>query len=85
MISPQAPSLRLELQMQQVPPNPAGFEPLHVPVEWMRYCDVCDLERIFVANTHCGHGLIAKCSHCGDERLAPFTRANSDVEWKELT
>ena len=52
----------------------AGIEVLEVPVEWNRYCIKCDGEYLFVAKRICANGLIGRCSNCGDERIAPFTR-----------
>ena len=52
---------------------------LAVPVEWMRFCWQCDSEQRFVADRVCVSGLLGCCTHCGDERIAPFTRMNSEV------
>jgi hypothetical protein len=52
----------------------AGIEVLEVPIEWNRYCIKCDGEFLFVAKRICANGLIGRCSNCGDERIAPFTR-----------
>jgi hypothetical protein len=52
---------------------------LAVPVEWMRFCFVCDSEQIFVAGWECERGLVGCCLGCGDERIAPFTRMTSEV------
>jgi hypothetical protein len=82
--SPSGPSLRLE--MQQVPPDDvAGVEPLQIPIEFMRFCYACNREAIFVANHECPHGLIGRCSHCGDERIAPFTRTISEAKWEAMS
>lgn len=48
---------------------------LERPVEWMRYCEVCDGEKRFVAEMECQSGLIGYCANCGEEGFAPFTRA----------
>jgi hypothetical protein len=48
-------------------------------VEWMRFCPVCDSEQRFVAGWICDLGLVGCCSTCGDERILPFTRMNSEV------
>ena len=48
-------------------------------VEWMRFCVVCDSEQRFVAGWICDLGLVGCCSGCGDERVLPFTRMNSEV------
>lgn len=50
------------------------------PVEWMRFCFTCESEQRFVADRDCPYGLVGCCTHCGDQRIAPFTRANSEVE-----
>ena len=52
---------------------------LERPVEWMRYCEVCESERRFVADMECATGLIGHCANCGEERIAPFTRTTSEV------
>lgn len=52
---------------------------LATPVEWMRFCPVCNNEQIFVADRECSSGLVGRCSNCGDERIAPFTRTTSEV------
>jgi hypothetical protein len=52
---------------------------LAVPVEWNRFCERCEVEVKFVADRFCIAGLIGECTGCGDERIAPFTRANSEV------
>jgi hypothetical protein len=86
MNSPLIPSLRMELQ--QLPPRDevGGIEPLYIPVEWMRYCEMCESEQCFVARERCATGLICRCSKCGDERIAPFSRSNSvAVVWEVYT
>ena len=60
------------------------IEEMHVPVEWMRYCEECDAERPFVARERCSIGLIATCSTCRDQRLVRFTRVNTDP-WESWT
>ncbi len=52
---------------------------LPIPVEWMRFCDVCQEERRFVAGIVLANGLLGECSSCGDVRVAAFTRVNSEV------
>jgi hypothetical protein len=76
------PVLRQELQ--QVPPVVVGIEEMHIPVEWMRYCEECDAERRFVASERCSIGLIAACTKCGDKRLVRFSRINTDP-WEPWT
>jgi hypothetical protein len=62
-------------------PEPASYpiEPLVVQVEWMRFCETSGAEQRFIADRVCISGLIGRCTHCGDERIAPFTRVNSEV------
>lgn len=53
---------------------------LEVPVEFMRFCDgECLRERRFVHDKLCALGLIGHCTSCGVERIAPFTRVNSEA------
>lgn len=54
----------------------AKLEPI---VEWDRFCRNCDKVVRFVADRVCVSGLIGECIGCGDERIAPFTRMNSEV------
>jgi hypothetical protein len=71
------------------PPNSAGIEDggapiplvavLDLPVEWMRFCDVCDAVTPCKAELECASGLLAVCQFCGAERVARFTRTNSEV------
>lgn len=55
------------------------FLQLDSPVQWMRFCYVCNGDHVFVADRVCNSGLVGTCSNCGDERIAPFTRVNSEV------
>jgi len=52
---------------------------LSVPRQAMRFCLVCEREEIFVAGWQCERGLVGCCMGCGDERVIPFTRTNSEV------
>jgi len=74
----------LRLELQQVPPTLIGIEEMHIPVEWMRYCEECDAERRFVARERCSAGLIATCATCGDNRLVRFSRMSTDP-WEHWT
>lgn len=57
-------------QITLVPP-PVG------PRSWfVDYCEICDEQQVFLVG---GLGLGAWCLGCGDERIAPFTRMNSEV------
>lgn len=53
--------------------------PLRTQVEFTRFCEKCDSGQIFRAGWECDAGLIGCCLGCGDERIAPFTRVNSEV------
>jgi hypothetical protein len=79
------PSLRTELQ-QLSSDQLDGIEIMGIPVEWMRYCEVCDSEQCFIANERCAVGLICHCTKCGDKRLVRFTRTGgiSDA-WEAYT
>jgi len=47
-------------------------------VEWMRWCDFCLGDQIFVADRVSVAGLVGSCSKCGDRRVAPFTRTTQE-------
>lgn len=51
-----------------------GTAVLAVPIEWMRFCDVCESEQRFVADQECEFGLVGRCANCGEERFVRFTR-----------
>jgi len=53
------------------------FPALLRPVEWMDTCGKCGGEQRFVATRAAANGLIGRCAACKDERVAPWTRANS--------
>jgi hypothetical protein len=48
--------------------------PLAVPVEFSRYCVVCDSMQAFIADYETDYGLWGYCRRCGDERIQPWTR-----------
>jgi hypothetical protein len=50
--------------------------PLKTEVHFMRYCEVCDQEELFVAALECEQGLVGCCIGCGAERIAHFTRTS---------
>lgn len=52
---------------------------LSKPVEWSEFCYACQRSTVFVALGICANGYFGECSGCGDERVAPFTRMNSEV------
>jgi hypothetical protein len=53
--------------------------PLATKVEFPRQCPKCGCEQTFVAGWDCDAGLVGCCQGCGDERLMPYTRANSQA------
>ena len=61
----------------ELPFSPARFSIR--PLEWMRYCPVCDSEQVFVATCFVANGLLGKCAKCDDERVVPYTRTNSEA------
>jgi hypothetical protein len=56
-----------------------GVAVLETQVQWNRYCEVCDGDELFIADLRCDRGLIGVCISCGSERIAPFSRVNSEV------
>jgi hypothetical protein len=62
-----------------ISPTEIAVPILKTSVEFTRYCPKCDREQIFVAGWECAQGLVGCCLGCGDERIAPFTRVNSEV------
>ena len=52
---------------------------LRTPVEWMRFCERCESEQIFVAGWQCAERLMGCCLGCGEESVVRFTRTNSEV------
>lgn len=46
----------------------------------MHWCVNCGGEQIFVPVYEIEQGRVGYCLGCGDERIAPFTRMNSEVE-----
>jgi hypothetical protein len=57
-----------------------GLAVLETPVEWQRFCDVCECDRRFLAEFVCADGLLCHCTMCLDQRIAPFTRTTTEVE-----
>jgi hypothetical protein len=55
-----------------------GVAALETPVEWMRFCPVCECETRFMAGWACDSGLIGFCLWCGAEAVIPFSRMNSE-------
>ncbi len=55
-------------------PTTYPIQPLSVLVEWQRVCELSGREEKFVADRVCYFGFIGECTHCGEERIAPFTR-----------
>jgi hypothetical protein len=50
-----------------------------LPKQWSEFCYACDRFCTFAACAVCAEGFIVECLGCGDERIAPFTRANSEA------
>lgn len=48
-------------------------------VQEMQDCKNCGGPQIFVAAWVCEAGLVGCCLGCGAERIAPFTRTNSEA------
>lgn len=65
--------------LPEPPSHPINPLPEAMYVEWMRHCEISGQEEKFVANRVCVSGLIGECTHCGEERIAPFTRGNSEA------
>ena len=57
----------------------ATVTPLPITIQFMRYCPKCNRDQIFVCGWECELGLVGCCLGCGDERIAPFTRTNSEA------
>jgi len=51
---------------------------LEVPVEWPEFCWSCLRECRFISYFTRDEGFIAECLGCGDERVIPFSRENSE-------
>jgi hypothetical protein len=62
-----------------LPRPPEVIASLTPTIEWIRFCYSCNSDQRFVADRACVSGLIGCCSGCGDERIAPFTRSNSEA------
>lgn len=56
-----------------------GIVALDSRVEFPQFCERCDCEQTFVAAWECDLGLLGCCQGCGEERVARFTRENSEV------
>jgi len=54
-----------------VPPNVQRYQD-------MRWCANCAGEQIFLPVYECEAGRVGVCLGCGEEKIAPFTRANSE-------
>jgi RNase P subunit RPR2 len=53
--------------------------PLLTQVQFMRFCEKCGSEQIFVASWSNEYGLVGCCLGCGDESLVPYSRVNSEA------
>lgn len=56
-----------------------GVAVLEIPVEWNDFCYACERRCLFVALTRCAEGLVSECAGCGDVRVPPDSRMNSEV------
>ncbi len=56
-----------------------GLAALEVPKQDMRFCEICDCEQIFCAGWETFDGLMGCCLGCGEERVIPFSRTNSEA------
>lgn len=62
------------------PPLGGGIVALDSRVEQdMRWCGDCGGPQIFVPVFECEFGRVGFCFGCGEERVARFTRENSEV------
>lgn len=52
---------------------------LSTPVEWMRWCPVCEAMQSFVADRELAFGLLGCCMGCGNAFWTPFTREVSEA------
>ena len=70
-----------ELDDDELMPEPPTYpiESLSLILQWMRHCEISGQEEKFVVNRFCISGFIGECTHCGEERIAPFTRGNSEA------
>lgn len=79
-ITPPTPPRLLDTGSDLFTSNPTyPIVKLETVREWMRYCDRCDAETCFRADRECLYGSLGICTHCGEERIAPFTRGNSEA------
>lgn len=49
------------------------------PTQWSEFCYACERVCTFAPFAVCANGLRVECLGCGDERIAPFTRVNSEA------
>ena len=69
-------------------PSPAlspeiDFTILEVPTEVILWCEICLDRKTFLVDRECVFGLVGTCAKCGDERVAPFSRATSEIIFRE--
>lgn len=70
-------SVGLESGGEELPGE--GFAVLDPPIVLERFCSECHLVTRFVIEFVFANGLFGSCTRCGDERVARFTRTNSEV------
>lgn len=49
-----------------------------IALQWNEFCKACLRDCIFAAYEVRAEGLAVECTGCGDSRIAPFTRVNSE-------
>jgi hypothetical protein len=54
----------------------AGARPA---IQFMRWCDQCEAEELFTCVAQLANGLLGCCQGCGDERVIPYQRTNSEA------
>lgn len=56
-----------------------GIAVLDPPIVLDKFCPECGEDTRFVIEFRFANGLFGTCTRCGQERVAPFTRAISEV------
>lgn len=50
-----------------------------LPMQWTEFCYACHRDCTFATFEVCAEGLVVECTGCGEERIAPFSRANGEA------
>jgi hypothetical protein len=58
---------------------PPHAQPLLTIIEWMRFCLLCRRDTRHRADHDTPAGLLATCTRCGHELIAPWTHTNTDI------